>query len=426
MKLNRLFLTMAAVFSVPVLAGILGTTLMLFAFSLPTQRIHRNVRRSLPILTQETDYFSVTPRVHASRMDNYTEAIYLNQALVGKKDAGLWESALGGFQYRGDESMLPVENLNKTFFSPESVSLQKASYRFFNGYEVVLKPLLLFLDYSSIRQLNLTVGFMLLVLLCFLMLKRGLKAYILPVLISFWFINPVSVFLCLTFVGFYYCMIIPCILMLAANRRLNGLRLVLFFDLIGACAFFFNMNYFQLVTFAFPLAFYFMLNGVPSDVWRMMRITLALFVSWFVGYAGMMLFKWILYATVIDSAIFADMLERVLLRTSCMAFEHSISHTAAVLTNLKVGLKSNDWWIALEASFILCIIAKNMKVRIRPKINLADTMLFLMMLMLAISRFVIFANHVYVHSWVTYRILLVPILFFNILIVRVWQKHECK
>ena len=36
----------------------------------------------------------------------------------------------------------------------------------------------------------------------------------------------------------------------------------------------------------------------------------------------------------------------------------------------------------------------------------------------------IYANHVYIHAWVTYRILILPVITFNILIVKVKKENE--
>ena len=428
MKPNRKnFLMLAEIFAVPVLTAILGTALLLLAYSLPTGRIHKNVRRSLPMLTQETDYFSVTPTFPASQVDNFTEALYLNHALVGKKDVGLWHGALGGYCYWVDVKKSPVENLSRTSATPRKAFLGKSVRRFFNGYEVVLKPLLLCCGYSSIRQLNLTVCFALLVLLCFMMYRKGLGSYILPVLVSIWSINPVTVGLCMSFVGFYYCMIVPCIVLLTINEKLKSrIRLMLFFDLIGACTFYFNMNYFQLVTFAVPLAFHFMLNGIPESTRQMLRTTLILFISWFVGYAGTMVGKWLIYAVVIDPDIFREIVEKILLHSSDTGSQGAaISRIYAVVINFGVALQ-NYWWSCLEAAFVLGIAASYLKKRIRLELSRSEVLLFILMLLFVIGRFVIFANHVYIHAWTTYRILLIPILYFNILIVRAGKNHGSK
>ena len=131
MKRMRLFLlTIAVVFYIPVLVWIWGTALLLLAFFMPTHNILRNVRCFQPIINKETAYFSVTPRSWASIMDNYTEAFYLSQALIIKKDIDFWECALGGYQYWVND-ISPLGNLNRMLSSPESAILLNTSCRLF-------------------------------------------------------------------------------------------------------------------------------------------------------------------------------------------------------------------------------------------------------------------------------------------------------
>jgi len=421
------FSVLCKLVSIPILSGVAGILLLAIVFALPTGRMWKNVKRSLPVLSQEHDYFSVTPSFPGTTLDNFSDAMYLNQALVGMKDAGFWKSVLGGCQYDVDTRLQQTENLAAACAAPRRESLKQRSLRFFNGYQAVLKPLLLLGDLSSIRQLNLLFQFVLLVWLCLLMHKRHLDDYIPPFVLSILFINPASVALCMAFSGFYYCMIIPCIVMLIANDRLkSGIAYWLFFDFVGACTFYFNMNYFQLVTFGVPLIFYFMLNGVPDSARGLLWTSVSLFASWFIGYAGMMIFKWLVYAVTIDSCVFAEMISNALFRASVAKNPDgtgSIPRIMGIVSNLIVALQ-NYWWCFGELIFVLYWMVKCFRKQTRLKISRTDLYLFLFMSLIVAGRLLIFANHVYIHCYYMYRILLIPILTFNILLVKACRKSD--
>ena len=69
---------------VVIAAGVVGLMLLAGAFLLPTERIRANVENSIGTFAWESDYFSVTRSIPGSQLDNYTDALYLNQALIGR------------------------------------------------------------------------------------------------------------------------------------------------------------------------------------------------------------------------------------------------------------------------------------------------------------------------------------------------------
>ena len=75
-------------------------------------------------LELETNYYNLDPEDVGTRLDNYTDAMYLNEALVGK-EPNLIHNALSGnnYIYVGDEDLPPVENLSRIIASPENANL---------------------------------------------------------------------------------------------------------------------------------------------------------------------------------------------------------------------------------------------------------------------------------------------------------------
>ena len=147
--------------------GLTGMILLAMVFMLPTRPIRNHVQNSFAMLEKETDWFSVTQGMIGTQQDNYSEAIYLNEAMVGRDDAGLWECVLAGYRFHPKELNVdsPVIELKDALLHPENADLVPLSRCFFNGYEVLLKPIRLVRDYSDIRKINLFAVFFLSLLL---------------------------------------------------------------------------------------------------------------------------------------------------------------------------------------------------------------------------------------------------------------------
>ena len=405
-------------FFLPASMGLIGILLLTLSFMLPLSKIRDNVAASVQTLLTESARFSSTPSDPGSILDNWTDAVYLNEALIGTDMVSPLDGALSGYIVTCDGADQPTDLLAMVF-EKEELSLNPYENRFFNGYMLPLKLLLEFTDYSGIRALNWVVMSLLFMALCALMLKRKLGAYILPITVSILLLRPIALAMSMAYAGFFYCMIIPCLIMLKANEKLkNGWRYALFFEGIGCCTFFFNMNYFQLLTFAFPFMFYLLLNGFPEKAVDMLKIGAALFASWAFGYYGMMLIKWVAYAVLLDRPeIFTEMWELIMFRTSQTdMYSAPISRLSAIVTNLYTAF-SNEWWNLSELWLIVYQFVLIRKVHTVRKVKSGELLLLLVMLLLPFIRYIIFANHVFIHGFTMFRLMMIPILTINVLLV---------
>lgn len=404
---------------IPVVCGIIGLVLLAAAFLIPTDRIEKNVRDSVPGIHSESNYFSITPRMKGGIFDNYTDADYLNEALVSTKDAGLMGCIMYGYRFvpEDDQRIGNVELLSKVAESREGYKLSAEYERFFNGYMIVLKPLLLVTNYSGIRQFNMYVGVFLTLAVLYLMLKRGLKKYLLPVTVSLLFLRPLALMASMSFFGFYVCMMVPCIIILMSDDNKLKERLWLLFGLTGALTYYFNMNYIQLLSFGIPMLFFFMVTGVPEKPLELIKTMAYSFFAWGVGLVGMMVFKWLAYVVFIDSGIIKRVVDLFLYRTDTndkpRLFGIVFNGTSAF---------GNPMWNALEIAFICLMVITWIKNKKKLRITISEVYLLVLMLCLTIGRYVILSNHVIIHNWVTYRLLMIPILAFNLILA----KQACK
>ena len=401
---------------IPVIGGIAGLVLLALAFLLPAGPIAEHVGASVSTLYNEGVYFSVTPKLAGTQLDNYTEALYLNQALISTQDANLVDCVLSGYQrtslsYTGDGNT--VQNLADVTENAEDTVLDEENKRFFNGYTAAVKFLLLFTHYSGIRQINLYASLFLLLILLALMIRRGMKHYTLPVIVSLLLIHPVSMALNMASFGFYACMMIPCICMLLMKKETLEQKAWLLFGITGAATYYFNMNFIQLLSFGIPILFYFLITGIPEKTLKMIGKTAGLFFAWMTGLVGMMVFKWAVYAVVKDPGVFREMLDQFFFR----AGESEGGRIDAIMRNVSVAFE-NKWWNLLELVFIVYTVIRMIRNKTRLSVSLPEIVLPAMMILLPAARYFILSNHVLVHTWTTYRLLMIPVLAVNLMLTR--------
>ena len=138
----------------------------------------------------------------------------------------------------------------------------------------------------------------------------------------------------------------------------------------------------------------------------------------------MMVFKWVVYAIAIKPDIFSEMFNAIVLRFSANNGTEDISRFEAVGANISIAI-GDLWWNLIEIGFVLfCFVKLFAKRKGSLHISVADAVFMIIMAFLPIARYFIYANHVFIHSWVTYRILLLTVMTFNVLIVKVKKDNE--
>ncbi len=269
------------------------------------------------------------------------------------------------------------------------------------------------MTYTGIRQFNLYTCLLLTALLGFLMYRRGLGRYVLPMMLSILFMRPLAIWLNMTFTGIYLCAVLPCILMLSVKKETLQQRAWMLFGVTGAVTFCFNMNYFQLLSFGWPLLVYMLVCGIPEKPLEVIRTAADFFIAWATGYAGCMLIKWCLYAAAVDTDIFREVTGRITERSGL----YEMTRFGAVLKLVRISFAS-PWWDLMEFGFVIYSAVRMIRNRRRITFSAPEILLLVITLMLPLARIMIFANHSDLHGGFVYRIFMIPILAVNLMITK--------
>lgn len=422
MRVKRVFDVVGKYTMVLLVSVVMGLVLLIGAYALPTERIVDKVSSEIEQLVQETDYFSsYGPAVYGSTQDNYTEAIYLGQAMIGGINSDLMKNALSGYFATGDgtnvgDMALVLEG--EYAFEPVE------RMRFWNGWQVFLKPMLQVLSYSEIRYFNIIVQTFLLFGALMLLHKKNMSELQFPFLFACLFMNPVTMGMSMTFSGYYYEILIASIIVIAYNDKLviNN-RYGIFFAVLGILVFYFNMNYFQLCTIGFPLVLYFYMNKKETIV-ELLFDVIKYGASWLFGFFGMMLGKWTLYAVFVDSSIFVQQLRKIIERTGTDMGGYNASRLSAIMRNLVCGF-NNKVLAVIEISYVIgCIILLIRSKSKKRNIVVADFVFVIVTIVVVLMRYFIEANHSFVHYWVVYRNLAICVFAINTLLARMIKNNR--
>ena len=391
---------------------ITGLILVVFAFSLPIAPAKKNVYQSLVVFEEEGTYPELIEGHYNSRLDNFTDAIMLTNAINGEGD-NLLDKALNVYRILYDEKN-PCEGLIAYAHNEPGYSISSYS-RYWHGYLIFLKPLLLLFTYQEIRLLNIAVQMLTIILLIVLLVRKNLCRYLLPLGISIWYLCPIATAESLQFSSVFYITVISMLIFLKWEKIIIE-KDFLFFCIIGIATAFFDLLSYPLVTLGMPLTLYIACSKKATMV-ELIKKTFVMCVFWGVGYTGMWGGKWLVASLLTDHNAIAEAIDAVLIRTSreVSYAPAAISVTNTYWRNLNVFLTSKLFLLITFASSLFMIL----KCRRTVKLTTAAIVPFILIAILPFIWYAFAANHSYVHFWFTYRTLTVSVFALLCILVRI-------
>lgn len=401
-----------------------GLALLFLAYMIPTGPIRQNLVESAQVFETEGVYPSLSKRT-ASTLDNFTDTkMLLTAGYEGTEP--LVERVVMGYSSRL-RSVSPVETFihvydPQSFPTEEELAISNYS-RYWQGYLVVLKPLLVILNYSQIRLINALAQVALFVMLVLRMHRKNLEGLIAPLLISVITIAPVAITKSLQYSAVFYLTLTSCHVVVSKGRSWTDKgadsKLQEWFFFVGVLTSYFDFLTYPLLTLGFPII---ILENMIAG--RSLRSSvcelLGLCVFWGAGYALMWGGKWLIGALLLrDPNIVADALNQVSYRSSIsegagVSLPQGYSVAVAVERNIQTYFSWMTSWL-LRAAAVVCAFAAVFGVW-RRRSNLRELCCDLRVLaynhlpLLFIAAlpffwYVAIGNHSFVHSFFTYRVL---------------------
>lgn len=318
------------------LLGLISLTLV---YLLPTERMEQNVRSSMEVFYTESVYPQQVPGYKATQLDNETDAIMLLGAIY---DGGGYSAIKQAMRAaRVDISDIPSKcNVlikyaweNQT---PDSVSEYT---RYWHGYILWLKPLLLLFDYADIRMLNMMVQTLLLFWLIRELTEKKQQKLVVPLAFAVMVINPVAAAMSMQFSSIYDIVLLSMILILRYHEKweTEG-KYPYFFLILGMTTVFFDFLTYPMAALGIPLILVLIMKkqGLKQGIYDAVGYSLC-FAA---GYAGMWAGKWIMASLILGENVLAEAMGQAGVHSGAAVVDgQELSHLDVIWRNVRVLIK---------------------------------------------------------------------------------------
>ncbi len=374
-------------------SAILAVFFMFLSYLLPTNKMMDNAKISSEILSAEGDYKYLFNGDASSRLDNFTDSIMISEAVFESDESFIYRSIKNyhnGFGVDGLKSQVNGEKIINNYS------------RYWNGYLIFLKPLLLVFSIKGIRILNTILQIVLIIGLCAIMLKKA-KLMLVPYLLSIFMINPVTITQSLQFSSVFYIFNIAMLIVLLFYEKLKQKNWFGYlFLIIGIVTSFFDFLTYPISTFLMPLVVFMWFDD--SNTFKEKFFSVLKFgIFWAVGYFGFWIAKWCIGSIITGENLITDAIEQARYRTTGdVDYEKNklLLRLPFILnTNPIINLRNIIAVLVCLITFIAFVV----KFRKQYKLSATSIFGFMIIAVLPILWYIVLSNHSYMHYWFTFR-----------------------
>lgn len=364
----------------------LFTFLIIASYAIPQSWIQSNIIASEQLIQKEGLY----PQFFNNSffmLDNYTDALMFNIS-ASADTKSLVQSAIDNPYCIANEGVAVAgekmaNNITQDlFFSHYG--------RYWQGYQVFLRPVLIFMDYAGIRIMNYILLTMLTVWCCVLMWKNFSYKIALIFLVSLLCINFPIVPLSMQFSTCFYISFLSMIALFKLPNLTRGFSYAAttFFIIGGVTAYLDFLTTPQL-TLGFPLIVYMFLKEQKKSIYV---VILSFF--WALGYGGIWASKWCLGTIITQRNFFIEALNQVLYRS-----------IGEIPVNENSFIFEYRYYLLVLVILFLLLLGLLFKTAGRG-IKVYKSHMYLLLISLIVPMwFVLIKNHTIEHLWFTWRAL---------------------
>ena len=336
-----------------IVCALLGIALVAVSYSFPERTITFNASASTDFLV--SSYVS-KDTVWMDWPDYFTDVVMLNIASFYEEGSSVFHRAVANEKIGNTFDIVrwlsERTEIVKTYYAfDEGEALDEVTTygKYWNGYLIFLRPLLLYFNMRQIYRIFLILLSVMFGLTALLLLIKDAK-FVVPFVCGFLALRPFSKF-CLTYaiIEILLCTFM-CVLILNTKLRESDRKVRVCFFLMGVAA-----NFFTLMNFSFAIALFcavYTAYSVPrkqNEVMSREKLLVALLFWYAAGYCAMWAMKWLIIL-IFDPDILSEVAYSVALRLSHEDNGTKVTLYEALLWNLCGFYYKNK---ALLAGFVL-------------------------------------------------------------------------
>lgn len=389
-------------------AAVVGTLLLCLVTLIPQELLEENVREAASVLYAEGDHPEVFSGSRGTWLDNYSDAVMISTSYFSLGDV-LSDALLVPHVSLSDSD--PLVSLYQWFYGTglDASDFYMVTYgRYWHGYQVFLKPLLVVMGYSSIRSLNMVLQVAAVLGLMYALVKRGWDHLCPPVLLLWVSLSPATLMWSLQYSAVFYSTVLGCVALVLAYDRLDTLGRCLVFEGIGVTVAYLDLSSYPIVSLGVPLILLLSLEwGRPRTVREVAAEAVALCASWAVGYGGMWAMKWVIATALTDEDVIVGALAAAALRMSDLddSFQEGAYTFWGVLKSNASQLFSVGFIVAFVACAVAGVVLLVRRGRAGARSNWPATAAVLAACLIPFVWYFVVLNHSGTHYWMTWRCL---------------------
>lgn len=378
------------------LALIIGT------YMLPNTRIRGHVAESIKVLKEESEIDKPFFKTAGAILDTHTDSLILNIAM----NKGMQESesdvknAVENSFYE-DSSKAGVSSLENAI--SDGIINNHEYSRYWHGIQVLIRPLLIFFNYSEIRYI-LMVIIVLLIGITFSMIgnQLGIKysmAFAITISLMYVILIPVSIQYSSIFLVMLGAMI--GVMLLYKMKKEKYMPLVFF--IIGGVATFFDLLTYPLVTLGIPLTLAVLLENKRDKDKKLLEqiiFIIKLGILWAIGYSLLFFKKWIIASIILNKDAITLAMEQLVFRVNG-SDAYPVNRLETIKKNFDIFFEPIARYILLIITVIWVIMFTLYKKRNK------DLKIVIPLICISIVPYIwysAFAGHSSIHSWFTNKI----------------------
>lgn len=381
---------------------------------IPKQAIENQVKVSVEQMNNKDLFYFVQEDNYQTIQDNYADCILLN-VIYHQNSQHPFYSTLAGMYYKED-SLRIDEALLESIHTQTKANTHYSQY--WHGTTIVLRPLL---TIFTLQQIRMIFGGCIILFMTFIgiyCVKNKLTMYYICFILGYVLVQGWMSFYCIEYsVSMLVMTLMLCLLCWLDKKKILNKDISWYFVIAGIFTCFFDFLTTETIVCLLPCAFLVAVHQRDGQLhygyWKKLLKYICIFG---LAYAMMFFFKWVLVCLFLGVDKFNEILQQASLRVhgdielglfSSPSNSFIEKTTGAILRNISCNISflhhatNGSSWLIIGIGFVLVssviyMIHTNIK-----KYHL----LWLMLGILPLIRFVVLSNHSYLHFFFTYRAL---------------------
>ena len=375
-----------------------GYLLLVVVFCLPLGRIHNNTLKSAASFDGE--YSVLVKDTIATRTDDFTDALMILSAENGY-DRNPFTGSI--FVYHASRSKVYPHALISDLENPENNNAQYS--RYWHGYLLFLKPLLMIFTYNQIQILISFAVIALIIGVIFMLKKKGFDKYIIPYSVTMALIYPVAILISMQFFAVFAIFNLAILFILWQYEKILKNKWAFYmFLVIGMATCYFDFLTYPIATLGIPLIMWLIVvnREKAMTVGKNILQIIINSIGWAVGYFGIWIGKWAWGSLITGENLFKSAMSAAESRSSASAFSEEISRLSPIREAFKTMFTGPVWLIFVLAIIIVVVLLIIRKLKINREKIVKNIWMFIIAV-IPLAWYVVFANHSISHTFFTFR-----------------------